>query len=148
MTQNGIGIDMDRIERLSEEQKKAFLHVFCKMASVDGQFDDCEKEFIRKAAADFGINREETEDIINNLDESVIITEAALITDRQAALELIKELCVLAHADDNMSDDETLFIGQIGQAMGIELSKIEEISNWVIDYLIWSDQGKIIFEKV
>ena len=46
MTQNGVEIDMESIENLSEEQKKAFLHVFCKMASVDGQFDDCEKIFI------------------------------------------------------------------------------------------------------
>ena len=68
--------------------------------------------------------------------------------DMEDALELIKEMCLLGHADDDLSDEEVLFIGEVGQAMGIELEKIEQISNWVIDYLIWNDQGKIIFEKI
>ena len=33
-------------------------------------------------------------------------------------------------------------------AMGIDLDKIEQISNWVIDRLIWLEEAKIIFEEV
>lgn len=32
--------------------------------------------------------------------------------------------------------------------MGIDLDKIEQISNWVIDRLIWLEEAKIIFEEV
>ena len=63
-------------------------------------------------------------------------------------MELIKEMCVLAHADDELSDQETLLIGRVGQAMGVELEKIEQISNWIIDRIIWLEQAKIIFEEV
>ncbi len=63
-------------------------------------------------------------------------------------MELIKELCVLAHADDVLTDEETLFIGRVGQAMGVELDKIEQISNWVIDKIILAEEAKIIFEEV
>ena len=63
-------------------------------------------------------------------------------------MELVKEMCVLAHADDELSDNEILLIGRIGQAMGIEPKKIEQISQWVIDRLIWVEEGKIIFEEV
>ena len=80
--------------------------------------------------------------------EDVLFQEAAKVNNYELSLELIKMLCLLAHTDDELSDEETLFIGQIGQAMGVELEKIEQISNWVIDYLIWREQGKIIFEKV
>ena len=38
-------------------------------------------------------------------------------------------------------------IGKIGLAMGIELEKIEQISNWIIDHVIWLEQAKIIFEE-
>ena len=148
MSYNGINIDMESLLKMTHAQKIAFLHVFAKMAEIDGHFDEAEKEFIIKTVAEFGIDAEEAEESINHLDEKAIIKEAALIDNREIALELIKEMCLLAHADDDLSDAEVLFIGEVGQAMGIELEKIEQISNWVIDYLIWNEQGKIIFEKI
>ena len=57
-------------------------------------------------------------------------------------------MCVRAHADDELSDEETALIGKVGMAMGIDLDKIEQISNWVIDRLIWLEEAKIIFEEV
>ena len=148
MSYNGINIDLDNLLKLTETQKVAFLRVFVKMASIDGHFDETEKVFVKKIADDLGISPEQTEDIMKNLDNRFIIKEASLIKDRSVALELIKEMCLLGHADNDLSDEEVLFIGEVGQAMGIELEKIEQISNWVIDYLIWNDQGKIIFEKI
>ena len=78
----------------------------------------------------------------------VLIMGESGIGKSEAALELIKEMCVLAHADDELSDQETLLIGRVGQAMGVELEKIEQISNWIIDRIIWLEQAKIIFEEV
>ena len=49
---------------------------------------------------------------------------------------------------DELSDEETALIGKVGMAMGIDLDKIEQISNWVIDRLIWLEEAKIIFEEV
>lgn len=143
-----MNISADCILKLNESQKMAFLRAFSKMAAADGNFDDCEKAFIKNAAVGFGISEDKAEEAFNNLDEDEIIKEVSQITDRRAALELIKEMCVLAHADDKLSEEETLFIGKVGLAMGIELEKIEQISNWVIDRLVWLDEGKIIFEEV
>lgn len=56
-------------------------------------------------------------------------------------------MCLLANADSDLSDNETLLIGRVGQAMGVELEKIQQISQWVIDRIIWLEEGKIIFEK-
>ncbi len=86
--------------------------------------------------------------MLNCEDDDAIIEEVKKIKNRRVALELIKELCVLAHADDVLTDEETLFIGRVGQAMGVELDKIEQISNWVIDKIILAEEAKIIFEEV
>ena len=32
--------------------------------------------------------------------------------------------------------------------MGVELEKIEQISNWIIDRIIWLEQAKIILRKL
>lgn len=142
-----MNLDTHCLLSLNETQKIAFLRAFSKMASVDGSFDECEKEFIQNAGIHMGISREKTKDILNHFNNEEILKEVATITNRRAALELIKELCVLAHADEKLTDKEVLFIGKVGEAMGIEPEKIEQISNWVIDRLIWLNQGKIIFEE-
>ncbi len=88
------------------------------------------------------------DEILQIDNDEEIINAVKTIDNRRAALELIKEMCVLAHADDELSDEETALIGKVGMAMGIDLDKIEQISNWVIDRLIWLEEAKIIFEEV
>jgi len=148
MTGLSAGIDMENFIILDEEQKLAFLRAFAKMASVDGKFDESEESFIKGVAISLGISVEKSETALANLDEDKIVEDVAKINNRSVALELIKELCMLAHADEKLSDEEVVFIGKVGLAMGVELEKIEQISNWVIDRLILLDQEKIIFEKI
>ena len=61
---------------------------------------------------------------------------------------MIKEACLLANSDGDVSEKEIVFIGKIGQTMGVELEKIEQISQWVVDRIIWLEEGKIIFEQL
>ena len=75
------------------------------------------------------------------------LADVAKIKNRHLALELIREMCMLSHVDNVLSDNETLIIGKIGLAMNVELEKIEQISNWIIDHIIWLEQAKIIFEE-
>lgn len=88
------------------------------------------------------------EEILNFGSDEDIVESVKIIDNRKAALELIKEMCILAHADNELSESETLLIGRVGQAMGIELEKIQQISQWVIDRIIWMEEAKIIFEEV
>ena len=127
-------MDVSCVDSLSEEQKIAFVKAFSHLAMADGCFD--------------GISLTHLEEIFEVNDGEKIIEEVKKINNRRAALELIKEMCILAHADDDLSDEETAFIGRVGLAMGIELDKIEQISNWVIDRLVWLEEAKIIFEEV
>ena len=53
-----------------------------------------------------------------------------------------------AQALCDLTDREMLLIGRVGLAMGLELEKIEQISRWVVDRIVWIEEGKIIFEKV
>ena len=106
------------------------------------------KRFIRHVAVSFGVSSRRVDEILQIDNDEEIINAVKTIDNRRAALELIKEMCVLAHADDELSDEETALIGKVGMAMGIDLDKIEQISNWVIDRLIWLEEAKIIFEEV
>lgn len=140
--------DMRIISQLSENQKLAFMKAFARLAAADGNVDADEKEFIKDAALSYGIPKSRVEEIWRTDTDEELLKEVREINNRKAALVLIKEMCLLAHADDDLSDEETLFIGRVGEAMGIELDKIREISNWVIERIIWLEKAKLIFEEV
>ena len=141
-------LDMEYLTKLNEEQRIAFMKALARLANADGKLDDDEKEFIREAAKIYGVPEGRLEEILKQGSDDEVVEAVKIIDNRRAALELVKEMCVLAHADDELSDNEILLIGRIGQAMGIEPKKIEQISQWVIDRLIWVEEGKIMFEEV
>ena len=140
--------DMEVLSKLTEDQKVAFMKAFSRLAGADGHLDEDELAFIRSMARIYGIFDKRVDEILKIDSDEEVVNAVKVIDNRRAALELIKEMCVLAHADDELSDQETLLIGRVGQAMGVELEKIEQISNWIIDRIIWLEQAKIIFEEV
>ncbi len=132
------------ILKLNEEQKIVFFKALAYMAKIDDHIDEEEIKYIKGAAAKYHIVQ--FSEIFNFQDEKDIFNQVKKLPNRRVGLELIKELCLLGHSDSDLSDDEVLFIGKIGTAMGIELEKIEQISDWVVDKIIWLEKGKIIFE--
>ena len=140
--------DMEVLSKLTEDQKVAFMKAFSRLAGADGHLDEDELAFIRSMARVYGISDKRVDEILKIDSDEEVVNAVKVIDNRRAALELIKEMCVLAHADDELSDQEPLLIGRVGQAMGVELEKIEQISNWIIDRIIWLEQAKIIFEEV
>lgn len=140
--------NMEVLSKLTEDQKIAFMKAFSRLAAADGHLDEDELAFIKEMAQIYGVSKERAAEILKIDNDDEVVEAVKVIDNRRAALELIKEMCILAHADDVLTDDETLLIGRVGQAMGVELEKIEQISNWIIDRIIWLEQAKIIFEEV
>ena len=120
--------DMEVLSKLTEDQKVAFMKAFSRLAGADGHLDEDELAFIRSMARIYGISDKRVDEILKIDSDEEVVNAVKVIDNRRAALELIKEMCVLAHADDELSDQETLLIGRVGQAMGVELEKIEQKS--------------------
>ncbi len=136
------------ITQMSREEKITFIKTMVALARVDKDFDDDEKYFIKDTAIVFGLKLSDVDEILAPATNDEILSMASKITNREVALQLIKELCFLANSNGDLSDEEIVFIGNLGKAMNIELKKIEEISQWVLDRLLWIERGKIIFEQV
>ncbi len=147
MTNLNMEMDMGVLSKLNENQRVAFMKALASLANIDGKLDEQELEFIKEVAVAYGISKQRVSEIlqVKNIDE--VVENVKIINNRRAALELIKELCVLAHTDNELTDSEIVLIGKIGQAMGVELEKIEQISQWVIDRVIWLEEAKLIFEE-
>ena len=140
--------NMDYLIKLNEEQRIVFISILARLASADGELNESEKNFIRQVAITYNVAENRVAEIFNSVSDNDIVKKAEIIKERSVALELIKEMCILAHADKNLSETELLLIGRVGQAMGVELEKIEQISQWVIARFIWEEEGRLIFEEI
>jgi len=138
-------LNRDIMKNLSEEQKIAFLKTLLFASKIDGRVDPNEVKYIKKMAIKYKV--EDVKRIFEPTTETALLTEIRCVKTRRVALEVIKELLRLGHSDNDLGDNEILFVGRVGQALGIEMKKIEQISSWVIDRLVWEEEGKIIFEE-
>lgn len=137
----------DYIKSLSSTEKLVFLKLLCKMIKADATIDNDEINFLKIAAARYGVDNNTMVNIIKGADRIDVSEEAAQITNREHALQLIKELCVLANIDDDLHDNELDVIIDAARAMNIEDDKVVLINRWVLDSLILSKTGKIIMEE-
>lgn len=140
--------DMGYLATMTEDERVVFLKTLARLAMSDGEFDDEEKLFIREMALALGVPERRYDEIKAKATDDEIVDAVKVIKDRKKAMALIKEMCLLANSDGDLADKEVLLIGRVGQSMGLELEKIEQISQWVIDRIVWLEEGKIIFEKV
>lgn len=137
----------DYIKSLSSTEKLVFLKLLCKMIKADATIDNDEINFLKIAAARYGVDNNTLVNIIKGADRIDVSEEAAQITNRKHALQLIKELCVLANIDDDLHDNELDVIIDAARAMNVEDDKVVLINRWVLDSLILSKTGKIIMEE-
>jgi len=139
-------LDKQIMNLLSEDQKVAFLKTLLFASKIDDDVDDNEIKFIKKMATKYKV--ENVRKIFEPIKERDLLIEIGCLRIRRIALELIKELFRLGHTDGELGDEEILFIGRVAQTLGVEVKKIEQISRWVIDHMVWVEQGRIIFEEV
>ncbi len=135
------------IQSMDYEEKLVFLKIFCKVIKADGSVDSEEINFLKMIASRYGIDNNRVVEIIKSASTIDYISEAHKIKNRQHALELVKELCVLANIDEGLEDTELDIIIDVARAMGVEDEKVILINRWVLDSLILNKTGQIIMEK-
>ena len=140
-------MDEDYIKTLSKEEKLIFLKIFCTMVRADGVIDADEISFLKKISMRYGIENAAIVDIIKSAAGINPAAEASKITDRKHALQLVKELCVLANIDEDLHDNELDIIIDVARAAGVEDDKVVLINRWVLDSFILSKTGDIILEQ-
>ena len=139
-------MDNDYIKTLSSEEKIIFLKIFCCLIRADGNIDAEEITFLKKIAARYGVD---TNTVINIIKTPKInyVDEARKITSRPHALQLVKEMCVMANIDNDLADEELDVVIDCARAMGVEDEKIVLINRWVLDSLILTKTGQLIMEE-
>ena len=103
--------------------------------------------FLKEISLRYGIDNATVIDIIKNAASINPVEQAKKITDRKHALQLIKELCVLANIDEDLHDNELDIIIDVARACNVEDDKVVLINRWVLDSFILSKTGEVILEQ-
>lgn len=140
-------MDEEYIETLSYDEKIVFLKIFCKIIKADGVIEAEEINFLKMVAARYGIDNNTVVSIVKSAPSIDYVAEASKIKNRQHALELVKEMCVLANIDESLNDKELDVIIDSARAMNVDDDKIILINRWVLDSLILTKTGRVILEK-
>lgn len=134
----------DYLKEATDEEKDIFITVLCTLASADGKINPEEMQYIDELAKDANI---EIRPVFFSCPIDICIERTTQMQNRPLALVLLKHMFILAYTDNEFSDSEGNFICQISQALNIEPEKVQEISSWVIDRIIWLEQEEHIFEE-
>lgn len=117
---------------LNENEKRVFTKILCRLIRADGNFDVNEIHFLGDYAKRYEIPIEEIRAIIRISATDDVVAEAANIREHSKAVELVKEMCLLANSDDNFADQELDFILQITDQINIDLETIIKINNQLL----------------
>ena len=138
-------IETSYLNQLDTAQKLSCLKALAYISKIDGHMDGDEAYILAKFAKKFNLTDSRT--FLQNLDEGEILDELTEISNKNAAMDLIKYLCFTAHADSNLNDDEVLFIGHAANAMNIDIQKAAQINDFVIECLMLEEKAREIFEE-
>ena len=135
---------MEDLKTTEAKEKAAFVAVLGHAARING-VTDSEVEFINNVAADFELSEEELQSSAKLRDEIQTIALLKYIVNPQTKLRLIRELFFLGYADGNLSNEEVLFVSEVGNALNVPVDTIEKISDWVIRGIEWEEEGEELF---
>ena len=139
--------DKNFISTLSAGERFIFVKVICGLVAADRKVTREELLYLKELALKYEIESESISTMIKTADHESLLKQARMITDRPKALMLIKDLCMVANSDADLTDSEIDFILDVAEAMNIEPSIVKDINALVNEYLALSQKARILLEQ-
>jgi uncharacterized tellurite resistance protein B-like protein len=130
------------LERLTTDEQRAMLELLIHTAKADGKVADIEQQILENYATlvevDFGELDPDAapEDIIPRL--SNMVSRAIVL----------QEMLRLSHLDGLFTERERAAILAIAELMGVPVSIVHKLDQWVVDGLRWVWRGEDLLDEV
>jgi uncharacterized tellurite resistance protein B-like protein len=131
------------LNRLNQEQKKAFLAIAMKIIGADGQLDPKERQMIEGMRYEMGLFSET--DIATGY---VSVEELAKPFDtRESRTILMLESIALAYADEKMHGEEQKILREMALIFDFSEEQAAAMENWVLRYKELLKEAMTMFTK-
>ncbi len=130
------------LERLTSDEQRAMLELLIYMAKADGKVVDIEQQILENYATlvevEFSGLRDDAtpEDVIPRL--KTMVSRAIVL----------QELLRLSHLDGLFTERERAAILEIAGLMGLPMSMVHKLDEWVVEGLRWVWRGEDLLDEV
>ena len=132
-------------ENVDIKQRIAFMAIIAYMERMNTEPDENNLMIFDELAKLYNLSKSETDQALATLTKDEVLLLAREIEHPVLALVLIRELFYLGYEYGDLSDDEILFISNVGLALSIPIEKLEQISSWVIRSIELEEEGALLF---
>lgn len=131
------------LNRLSNEEKKAFIGLSVYAAMCNGDFHDKEKDMIEEYCKEMGIAFFDAENITSLSEIINLYSKSETATKRIVLMELLG----LMYTDGNFDDKEKEFVKKIAQGIGLNQHDIDVQQKVLQKYMaVIEEMTKAIFQ--
>ncbi len=128
---------------MSLRQKMVFLTCLSQLTS--DELIEEEVDYIIDFALMCDYPEDKFELLFNPIDENDMLEMLEDINHPVIARILIRELFYLGYADQELSDEEIVYIMRVAEKMNMSVEEVERISDWVSIGMEWEKQGDALF---
>lgn len=139
--------DQAFIKSLSDGERFIFLKIICGVVAIDKVVSRGELLYLKEISLKYNVSGESLSAMIKGVDRCALIKQARMINDRAKALMLVKDMCMAANLDTELSDNEIDYILDIAEALGVEPDRVQEINEVVNEYLAVSQKARLLLEQ-
>ena len=127
---------------LSQHERKVLVYAFARLAHIDQELHHDELDRIVIVARNLGLDPQIIIDDVGSLDLNAMLRS---IEREQAKRIILQELLNLAYADGTYSQTEHDEIVHVAHTLGIDLSILDKIEDWVAKGRAWIEEGDRLF---
>ncbi|EHD0101816.1 TerB family tellurite resistance protein [Vibrio vulnificus] len=128
------------IQHLNLEQQSALYHFSKRLIATDGHIDERETLLLETIAAQCCSNVD--------LDKTFDLAELSpLFSENSEKMSFLIELIGVGYADQTLEESENNFIKHIAETIGVELSRLEELKDWVQRQIALVTEAQKFLEK-
>lgn len=130
------------LNKLDENEKKAFLALALKIQNIDGKITSGEIRVIKEFCQEMNISSDlkekySLEDIVNVFSKSSVYVKKAVIF----------EALGLAYADGKLDDKENEIISTIAKSIGLTEDVVEKLDEYILRYIVFVEEISEVMES-
>ncbi len=130
------------LERLTSDEQRAMLELLIYMAKADGKVVDIEQEILENYATLVEVDFSE---LRADITPEEVIPRLPSMVSRAIVLQ---EMLRLSHLDGLFTERERAAILDIAELMGVPVSMVHKLDEWVIEGLQWVWSGEDLLDEV
>lgn len=136
------------MENVPITQQKAFLTALLYVATLDSHYHPTEQTFVQQALNASQLGEQERADVLKTLEVRPKIEEVlSQITDAHIARQLVQQLVLLAHVDDEYAAAERDGVRWIANFFGLSEGWVEATERWAADGMAWRRKGQELLSQ-